>query len=122
MASTDEKSANRIYNVSEPATPTDREWVEMLEPIIGWKGDVIVVPDAELPSHRLRNSIDWSQSLVMDSSRIRSELGYRERVGQVEGLRRTVAWLEQHLSDIVVPADQYEEEDRVISRLRGSSG
>jgi nucleoside-diphosphate-sugar epimerase len=119
LAATDGKVTDRIYNVSEPDAPTEREWVELIGRIIGWHGAIVVVPDAELPVHLLRKR-NWDQSWELDTSRIRSELDYRERVDRVESLRRTINWLENHLSDIDIPADYYREEDQIGRRFHGS--
>jgi len=40
----------------------------------------------------LRFGINAEQDIVVDSSRIRRELGYKERVDVEEALQRTIAW------------------------------
>jgi nucleoside-diphosphate-sugar epimerase len=61
----------------------------------GWEGRIVVVPDAELPV-AMRPGAGLTQELILDSSRIRRELGYQELVPQCEGLRRTVRWMREH--------------------------
>ncbi len=46
----------------------------------------------ELPEV-LREGGRLDQHFVLDTTRIRTELGYSERVDIEEGLRRTVAWM-----------------------------
>ena len=46
---------------------------------------MVVVPEQESP-------LDYRQHLVMDSSRIRKELGFVEVTPEEEALRRTIAW------------------------------
>ena len=59
--------------------------------LAGWQGRVVTVPHGRLPEP-LRWDINAEQDIVVDSSRIRSELGYTERVDVEEALRRTIAW------------------------------
>ncbi|HEY6284076.1 MAG TPA: NAD-dependent epimerase/dehydratase family protein [Ktedonobacteraceae bacterium] len=91
LAVTDERSAGQIYNVGEPFTFTMAEWVALIGKVAGWQGRVVTVPHGRLPEP-LRWDINAEQDIVVDSSRIRSELGYNERVDVEEALRRTVAW------------------------------
>jgi nucleoside-diphosphate-sugar epimerase len=91
LAVTDERAAGRIYNVGEPFTLTMAEWVEKVGRAAGWQGRVVLVPRGRLPEP-LRWGINAEQDIVVDSSRIRGELGYRERVDLEKALRSTVAW------------------------------
>jgi nucleoside-diphosphate-sugar epimerase len=56
-------------------------------------------------SEPLRWGINAEQDIVVDSSRIRKELGYVEQVGLDEGLRRTVAWERVHPPEKVDPKE-----------------
>jgi len=91
LAVTDQRSAGQIYNVGEPFTFTMAEWVALIGKIAGWQGSVVTVPHGCLPEP-LRWDINAEQDIVVDSSRIRRELGYQERVDVEEALRRTIAW------------------------------
>ncbi len=91
LAVTDERAAGRIYNVGEPFTITMAEWVEKVGKAAGWQGRVVLVPRGRLPEP-LRWGINAEQDIVVDTSRIRGELGYKERVDLEKALRRTVAW------------------------------
>ena len=91
LAVTDDRSAGQIYNVGEPFTFTMAEWVEKIGVIAGWQGRVVTVPHGRLPEP-LRWDINAEQDIVVNSSRIRRELGYQERVDVEEALRRTIAW------------------------------
>jgi nucleoside-diphosphate-sugar epimerase len=88
---THERSAGQIYNVGEPVTFTMAEWVALIGKIAGWQGRVITVSHGRLPEP-LRWDINAEQDIVVDSSRIRRELGYKERIDVEEALRRTVTW------------------------------
>lgn len=91
LAVTDERAAGRIYNVGEPHTFTMAEWVDKVGQAAGWQGRVVFVPHGRLPEP-LRWGIDAEQDIVVDTSRLRRELGYEEQVDLEEALRRTVAW------------------------------
>ncbi len=91
LAVTGERAAGRIYNVGEPFTFTMAEWVNKIGQAAGWQGRVVLVPRGRLPEP-LRWGINAEQDIVVDSSRIRGELGYEERVSLDDALKRTIAW------------------------------
>ena len=91
LAAIDERGAGRIYNVSEPEALETRRWVEEIGKAAGWRGRIVEMPSERLPAG-LRDDMTTAQHLVADSSRIRTELGWRETVPFEEGLRRTIAW------------------------------
>ena len=95
LAVTDEHAAGRIYNVGEPFTFGMAEWVEKIGEAAGWHGHVARIPHGRLPEP-LRWGINAEQDIVVDSSRIRQELAYAERVDIDEAIRRTVAWERDH--------------------------
>ena len=95
LAVTNERAAGRIYNVGEPITFTWAEWVGKIGEAAGWQGRIVTAPQGTLPEP-LRAGINAEQHIVVDSSRIRQELGYREHVDIDEAIRRTVEWERAH--------------------------
>jgi len=95
LAVTDERAAGRIYNVGEPFTFSMATWVDKIGAVAGWQGRIVRVPQGHLPEP-LRWGINAEQHIVVDSSRIRRELGYCERVDIDEAIRRTVDWERAH--------------------------
>jgi nucleoside-diphosphate-sugar epimerase len=91
LAATDGRAAGRIYNLGEEESPSEAEWVRAVGGAAGWDGDIIVLPDEKLPEY-LKTSINTDQQLVVDTGRIRAELGYTESVSRAEALQRTIAW------------------------------
>jgi nucleoside-diphosphate-sugar epimerase len=89
LAAFDERSNGRIYNVGERETPTMRERALRLGAALGWRGGVVIAGEDQLPED-LKPPGDLRQHLVMDSARIRRELGFVEIVSEPEGLKRTV--------------------------------
>jgi nucleoside-diphosphate-sugar epimerase len=114
LAVTDERAAGRIYNVGEPFTLTMAEWISKIGQAAGWPGRVMLVPRGRL-SEPLRGGINAEQDIVVDSSRIRKELGYVERVGLDEALRRTIAWERAHPPEKVDPKEfDYDVDDSFL--------
>jgi nucleoside-diphosphate-sugar epimerase len=91
LAVTNSRAAGRIYNVGDKEALTELEWVQRIGETVGWNGAVKVIPRAVLPQH-LALPYDWSHYLAADTSRIRKELSYEDRLTLEEALRRTVAW------------------------------
>lgn len=117
LAVTEKRAAGRIYNVAEPDPLTEAEWVLAIGRAIGWNGQVVPVPATSLPAH-LKADADWRQDMVVDTTRIRTELSYEEVVTREEGLRRAVEWERANppeWADSV--ASGYEAEDAVLAEV-----
>jgi nucleoside-diphosphate-sugar epimerase len=91
LAVTDERASGRTFNAGEPAALSESEWVERVGRAAGWTGRVRAVPREELTPELAGPPYDYAHDLVGDTSRIRRELGYRERTDPNEALRRAVA-------------------------------
>ncbi|MEN3335384.1 MAG: hypothetical protein V7641_4749 [Blastocatellia bacterium] len=118
LAATDERAASRIYNVGEPEALSELEWARRIADTAGWTGEFVIVPDAELPAH-LRAPYNLAHHLDGDSSRIRRELDYTERVSRGEALQQTVAWQRANLpAQIDAAAFDYPAEDARLESLK----
>lgn len=84
-------AADRTYNIADLPAVSELEWVRQLANATGWRGRVVEVPDESVPAG-VQLQGNFAQHLVLDTSRIREELGYRERMPFDESVRRTVAW------------------------------
>jgi nucleoside-diphosphate-sugar epimerase len=121
LGATDERAAGRVYTVAEPDALTEVEWTRLAARAAGWDGQVVVLP-ADLTPEHLRAPGNAEQHWVADSSRIRGELGWGERVPREEGVRRGVEWERANL-----PAPEganpyrfdYEAEDAALAALAG---
>jgi len=114
LAVESEHAAGRIYNVAAPVAHSEAEWVHKIADIVGWEGRVVVAR-ADLLSESLRPTVDFRQHYDVDSSRIRSELGYSELVDERTALERAVAW-----ERVNPPADtplDYAAEDAALAAL-----
>lgn len=118
LAVTDQRATGRVYNVGEPQTYAETEWIERIAAAADWHGKLIRVPNAQLPE-ALQAQINTEQWLELDSGRIRRELGYSEPVALDEALRRTVAWERANLPETIDPAQfDYAAEDAVLAEQR----
>jgi nucleoside-diphosphate-sugar epimerase len=92
-----EVSAGQIYNCGDEQFLTLRQWVEVIARTMNYEWDIIGLPDAV--AHAARHFIPFqstSHHQVMDLSKIKTELGYRDLIPVKEALPRTVQWLQEH--------------------------
>jgi nucleoside-diphosphate-sugar epimerase len=113
-----EDAAGRTYNVADAIAHTEAEWVRAVGAVFGWHGKVVAVPTERLPAAMRADQFDLRQHFVIDSSRIRTELGYTERVAAEEALRRTIDWELANPPSSPDDAFDYEAEESVLTRLR----
>jgi nucleoside-diphosphate-sugar epimerase len=73
-------------------------------------GRVVAVPKGKLPV-----GFNTDQDLIVDTTRIRAELGFKEVVDPDDALRQTVSWERNHLPE--EPVD-YAREDALMAELR----
>lgn len=119
LAITDDRAAGRTYNVGEPVTPTNGEWIELLGQAFGWAGDLVGAPDEILPP-TMRYPYRFEQDVVMDSTLIRKELGYREIIPIETGMLHTVEWEKAMLPERMDAGQfNYRQEDQVLDLMRG---
>jgi nucleoside-diphosphate-sugar epimerase len=88
-AVTNSASAGRIYNVGERHVPTMAERLVEFARVAGWQGHFLEVPASELgePDRML---YDFSHHVAYDTTRIRTELGYKEVIPHEVALVRTL--------------------------------
>jgi nucleoside-diphosphate-sugar epimerase len=97
---------------------TEGDWVRAIADVAGWDGDVRVVPDDQLPA-ALGHPFEFRQHLELDTTAIRTELGFRELVDEAEGLRRTIDWELKTLDDVPDLRLDYSAEDDALSAHLG---
>jgi len=79
-------SASRIYNMSDEPVLTEREWIGAVARANGGNVEVRTATEWTEPADR---PYEWRQHLCADSTRLRRELGWREKFDLEESLRRT---------------------------------
>lgn len=122
-----EASAGQIYNICDETMMYNREWVQVLSQILNHRFDLVEMPFDILPkSFRAAPPLLlFRYHRVMDISKVKQQLGYRDLVPAKKALEITVQWylnnppppggeLEKNLGD---PFD-YDYEDRLIEIYR----
>jgi nucleoside-diphosphate-sugar epimerase len=118
LAATDERAIKRIYNVGDPRALSELEWARAIAEAAGWTGEFVIVPDDELPAH-LRAPYNLAHHLDSDTSRVRCELDYTERVSRNDALQRTVAWQRANPpAQVEAGAFDYAAEDGLLESFR----
>jgi nucleoside-diphosphate-sugar epimerase len=113
-----ERAAGRVYNVAGRVALSQREWVSRIAEVVGWPGEIAVVPAERMPEP-LRLRADFSQHFELDSTRIRAELGYAEVVDERTALERTIAWERANPPDDVEL--DYDAEDAALASVAPSA-
>lgn len=117
LAVTNERASGRIYNVGEPFTMTMAERIRKIGETVGWHGNIVLAPHDTLPQP-LRWGINAEQHIVVDSSRIREELGYHEQIELDKAFRRTIDWERANPPAKIDPHDfDYAAEDTLLAEL-----
>ena len=115
LAVTDDRAAGRIYNVSEPESLTEIEWVRLIAYETGWNGQIVTLDADQLPAH-LRETGNPAQDLAADSTRIRQELGFLEEISREDAIRQTIAWERESPPTGIDPARfDYAAEDAALA-------
>src|SRR5712692_700871 len=87
--------AHGAYNVGDPAPTAMGDLVALIARAAGWAGRVLRVPADDLPES-MRPGAGLAQELILDSNRIRDELGFHEPVPAETGVPRAVEWMRRH--------------------------
>ncbi len=116
LAVTNEQAAGRIYNVAEQDAFTEAEWVREIAKVVGWNGEVIALPPDRLPKNLIGIG-DFRQHIVIETKRIRRELGYSEVVPRIEALQRTIEWERSNPPEFKPEDFDYAAEDELLSKL-----
>jgi nucleoside-diphosphate-sugar epimerase len=115
LAATNERASGHIYNVAEAATLSLEQRVRLVTHLAGWQGRIILVPPGRLPE-ALKWNIHPEQDIVVDSTRIREELGYQEALPLGEAMQRTIAWEHANPPAKIDPQDfDYSLEDTFVA-------
>ena len=126
LAVTDERAAGGIYNVGEADALAESGWVCSIGNAAEWIGEVITMPREQLPKHLLMD-LDYSHHLATNTSRIRAELGYCERISRPQALRRTISWERLNPpsaadSPQIDYQAEYAAEDEALAKLKQRGG
>jgi nucleoside-diphosphate-sugar epimerase len=118
-------SAGRVYNVSDDELYTRRQVAEVVGDELGHTFELVNLPfEVARPAFPTLQTHS-SQHRVVDTSRIRSELGYRDQVAPLDALRATIRWQVDHLPaqherirKVLQDPFDYAAEDRLVELHR----
>jgi nucleoside-diphosphate-sugar epimerase len=117
LAATAPKAAGRIYNLAEPQSFSELEWVQQIARVAKWTGPVLPVSVDFIPAH-LKLPYNSAQHWTMSSARIREELGYSEPVPLETALARTIQWERANPPGEIDPSQfDYAAEDAALECL-----
>lgn len=121
LAVMDDRATGRIYNVGENDALSEAEWCRAIGQAVGWKGEVVIVPKDLMPAGMFGN-FALEHHLVVDTSRIRQELGYGEHISRDDALEKTIEWESAHPPEEIDPQQfDYVAEDAVLEKLTRSN-
>jgi len=118
------EAAGEAFNCADDEQFSLRQWLELTMEHAGGRLELVSVP-GDLPSPGWTTVVfhySGSKHVIVDTSKIRARLGYRDAVPAREGLARTVEWIlanrEQAGSWAVLDPFDYAEEDRFVAVWR----
>ena len=118
-----EASAGQIYNCGDDVQLSLAQIVEVIASAMDCEVEIVNLP-RELAFPAQAMSLGWHSHALLDLTKIREQLGYRDVVPAVEALARTVRWYVEHRPEpggeierrLGDPFD-YEAEDELIARF-----
>ncbi|NQW17759.1 MAG: NAD-dependent epimerase/dehydratase family protein [Chloroflexi bacterium] len=87
LCAADRRDGNFVYNAGYPNGLSVMERFTLVAEAMGWDGEITSSPDL-----KSQDTINFNQELIMDTTRIRNNLGYKETVGLKDAIRSAVAW------------------------------
>jgi nucleoside-diphosphate-sugar epimerase len=96
LAVTNTRATNRIYHVANIEDKSEAQRITQVGEIAQWQGKVVTVPESQLPPE-WKLPFNVKQDWLVDSTRIRTELGYKEIVPDSKALQRTIDWQRANL-------------------------
>jgi nucleoside-diphosphate-sugar epimerase len=113
LAATDERAAQRVYNVCEEPSFSELEWARKIASEMRWEGEFLMLPAERTPPHLMKLG-NAAQHWTASSARIRRELGYLEPVAIEEAIRRTIPWERQNPPEAFLAQFDYAAEDAAV--------
>jgi len=120
LAAQNQRGSGRVYNVGERESVSEFEWAQRIAAAAGWKGTFVTVPAEHAPPH-LQSPANFDQHWVVDTTRIRDELDYREPIAEDDALRQTIQWERTNPPPEASFPVNDEAEDDVLRKIVGRS-
>lgn len=121
-------AAGKIYNCGDDRQFSLRQVVDIIGDELGHRLDIVNVPEAAaFPARGI--SLNMPQShLLVDTHRIRAELGYRDVIDAETALRQTARWYVEHADEVAAGIERrledrfdYQAEDRLAVIYRDAA-
>lgn len=119
LAIEQDRAANQTFHVAEPSAMTETEFIKTIAKAADWNGQIVAIPDGKLPEH-LKFKVDFRQDWDVDSSKIRSLLGYTELIDTPTAVRKTIEWERQNPPKVESTPFDYDAEDLVLKGRAGN--
>jgi len=85
------RAIDTVFNIGE-CIPVDKlTWAERIAECLSWTGEIQICDDTNCDFAQSLEALDLSVPFLIDSTRIRKELGYSEPVSIPDGLQRTIS-------------------------------
>lgn len=115
-------AAGKAYNVADDDLVSIRQWAELTAEAAGRRLEIRSLP-GELPSPGwavIAFGYQATPSCVLDTTRLREDLGYRDVMPLREGIGETVAWMLEHREEMdanpaFVDGFDYAAEDALVA-------
>jgi nucleoside-diphosphate-sugar epimerase len=115
LAATDERAAQRIYNVCEQPSFSELDWARKIASAMHWDGEFVIQTVERTPLHLLRPG-NAAQHWTASSARIRQELEYQEPVALEDAIQRTISWEKENpQADASLAQFDYAAEDAALA-------
>lgn len=121
-------SRGKVYHAGEAQPLSTARWIYLIAECLGLAADIELVSLPYAVALPTRPYLEENLHKVLDVSRIRNELGYRDPVHPFEGLRRTVQWYVDHRPEPGGPVERklqdpfdYDREDKLMAEFAAAS-
>lgn len=91
-----EASAGQIYNCGDERLLTLRQVVEIIAKTLNYELEIVSMPREFAVPARPLMAQPWTTHRVLDLTKIRTQLGYKDVVAPEDGLAITAKWLREH--------------------------
>ncbi len=115
LAAINEKGRNEVFNIGELETPTFRERYNQIAQTFDFDLEIFEADKTDITWFKEAHDYNLDQHWILNSNKIREQLGFRETFGSEDAYRKTIEWELQNLSDPINPDEfDYDSEDGYI--------
>jgi nucleoside-diphosphate-sugar epimerase len=124
LALDSKQAAGEIFNVSDEDQFAHAQWVQLIAQSLGASIEIVGLPPAlnGVASHLLTMAGTTTDHILANTSKARTQLGYRDVVRAADALAESVRWRAEHPPASTVDPFDYALEDRVYAALEELSG